>query len=97
LSLQVVAVAVHTHNVDSAVAELVGCQQRNLVILEPVEHKQLAVLVALQEMDIQELTELHTKVEIQRMKAAVVVVATSAAVVVVITTVAAVARAISRS
>ena len=46
LSLQVVVAAVHTHNVDSAVAERVGYQQRKMLTLEPVEHKQLAVLVA---------------------------------------------------
>jgi hypothetical protein len=69
-------------NVVLVVAELVDYQLQHQVTPEPVEHNPLVVQVVFPIMDIQEPLVLHTKVEIQRMKAAAVVVVTSAAVVV---------------
>jgi endo-alpha-1,4-polygalactosaminidase (GH114 family) len=85
LQQQLAVEVAHTANVVSAVAELVDYQRQHQEILELVERNPVVVLVEFPATDTQELPVLHTKVEIQRMKAAAVVVVTSAAVAVEIT------------
>jgi hypothetical protein len=72
-----VAVALHIANVVMAVVE------QQVTVALAADHKQPAVLVHLQVMDIQEQMALHTLVEIQKMKAVAVAVDSAAAVAVV--------------
>jgi hypothetical protein len=79
---QLEAVEAHTANAVLAAAEQVDYQLQHQQIQELVAHKQRVVPVDTLSTDIQELLVLHTKVEIQRMKAVeVVVVSTVVAVV----------------
>jgi hypothetical protein len=85
LQQQLAVEVAHTANVVSAVAELVDYHRQHQEILELVERKLRAVLVASLITDIQEQLVLHSKVEIQEMKVAVAVAVTLAVAVAVTT------------
>jgi hypothetical protein len=78
LQPQLVVEVAHMANVVLVVVELVDYQLQDQEILELVELKPQAVLVAFLLTDIQEQLVLHSKVAIQRMKAAAAVVVTLA-------------------
>jgi hypothetical protein len=85
LQQQLAVEVAHMANVVSAVAELVDYQRQHQEILELVERKPRAVLVAFLITDIQEQLVLHSKVGIQEMKVAVEVAVTLAVAVAVTT------------
>jgi hypothetical protein len=78
LQPQLVVEVAHMANVVLVVVELVDYQLQDQEILELVELKPQAVLVAFLLTDIQEQLVLQSKVAIQRMKAAAAVVVTLA-------------------